>query len=156
MQDSVPIARGLFEWLDDGAHLIGSKCSKCSEVTFPASSFCPQCCRETTEKIPLSQRGRLYSFTVQRFKPPPPYRGVDPFQPYGVGVIELPEGLRVTSVLEESDPDKLQVGMEMELVIACFFLDDEGRQVASYKFKPLRGGPEVERSTNAQEERIRP
>jgi uncharacterized OB-fold protein len=133
--DRVPIAPGLFELFDDGPHLIGSRCFECGEVRFPASAFCQQCCRETTENIPLSQRGRLYSFTIQRFKPPPPYQGADPFQPYGVGMIELPEGLRVTSVLEESDPDRLRVGMEMELIITTFFKDDKGREVLGYKFK---------------------
>jgi len=155
-QHSVPIAQGLFEWLDDGAHLIGSKCLECGEVTFPTSAFCPQCCRQTTERILLSQRGRLHSFTVQRFKPPPPYKGVDPFQPYGVGVIELPEGLRVTSVLEESDPDRLRVGIEMELVIGSFFSDEEGRDVVGYKFKPLGGTPEVRTSPSVHPERLGP
>lgn len=135
--EQVPIAQGLFEQLDDRAHLIGSKCTVCGEVTFPASSFCPQCCRETTEKVPLSRRGRLHSFTVQRFKPPPPYKGREPFEPYGVGMIELPEGLRVTAVLDESDPAKLKVGLEMELIITKFFEDEEGRDVVSYKFKPI-------------------
>lgn len=136
-ENQVSIAPGLFVWLDDGAHLLGSKCAECGEVTFPASSFCPQCCRETTQKIALSRRGYLYSFTVQRFKPPPPFKGPEPFEPYGVGMIELPEGLRVTSVLEESDPDKLKVGMEMELVITKFFEDEAGRDVVAYKFKPI-------------------
>jgi uncharacterized OB-fold protein len=64
-----PIREGLFEVLEDGAHLIGSRCRECGEVTFPANAFCPQCCTETTENLPLSRRGILYSFTVQRFKP---------------------------------------------------------------------------------------
>lgn len=131
----IPIRQGLFEWFDDGAHLIGSRCRECAEVTFPTTPFCPQCCAQTTEDIPLSQRGVLYSFTVQRFRPPPPYRGPDPFVPYGVGMIELPEGLRVTAVLEENDPEKLRVGMEMALATTTFFEDQEGNEVLGYKFK---------------------
>ena len=133
----IPIKQGLFEWFEDGAHLIGSRCRECAEVTFPTNPFCPQCCAQTTEDIPLSQRGLLYSFTVQRFRPPPPYRGPDPFVPYGVGMIELPEGLRVTAVLEENDPEKLRVGMEMELTTTTFFEDQEGNDVLGYKFKPV-------------------
>lgn len=154
--DQVPIAPGLFEWLDDGAHLIGSKCFECGEVRFPASPFCPQCCRETTENISLSQRGRLYSFTVQRFRPPPPYKGPEPFEPYGVGMVELPEGLRVTSVLEESDPDRLRVGMELELMITKFFEDEEGRELVAYKFKPIGGDSKFKESERREEENVRP
>lgn len=131
----VPIRAGLFEWREGEAHLIGSWCRQCGEVTFPANPFCPQCCVETTDNISLSRRGTLYSFTIQRFKPPPPYRGPEPFVPYGVGMIELPEGLRVTAVLEENDPDRLRVGMAMELVISPFFEDEEGNEVLGYKFK---------------------
>jgi uncharacterized protein len=134
INQSVPIAPNLFEFSADGARLIGSRCVKCSEVRFPASSFCPQCCTETTENISLSQRGVLYSFTVQRFRPPPPYRGPEDFQPYGVGMIELPEGLRVTAVLDVSDVEKLKVGMEMELVVTKVFEDELGRNVLGYKF----------------------
>jgi uncharacterized OB-fold protein len=131
----VPIAPKLFEFSADGVRLMGSRCVKCGEVRFPVSDFCPQCCTETTETIPLSQRGTLYSFTVQRFRPPPPYRGPDEFKPYGVGMIELPEGLRVTAVLADEKPDCLQVGMEMELIVTKFFEDDMGRDVVSYKFR---------------------
>jgi uncharacterized OB-fold protein len=130
-----PIKEGLFDSFEDGPHLIGSRCRECEEVRFPANPFCPRCCRETTEQIPLSQRGVLYSFTIQRFKPPPPFRGAEPFAPYGVGLIELPEGVRVTSVLEESDPERLRVGMEMELLITEFF-EDQGEAVLGYKFRP--------------------
>lgn len=135
-----PILEGLFEMFDDGPHLIGGRCRECAEVTFPANPFCPRCCRQTTEKIALGRRGVLYSFTIQRFRPPPPYRGPDPFAPYGVGLIELPEGLRVTAVLEESDPERLRVGMEMGLLITKFFVDDDGNEVMGYKFKPEARG----------------
>jgi len=94
--------------------------------------------------LPLSRRGTLYSFTVQRFKPPPPYKGPEPFVPYGVGMIELPEGLRVTAVLEEGDPARLQVGMEMELVVASLFEDAEGNEVLGYKFRSVNSLPQEE------------
>jgi len=136
MKKQRPIKEGLFEIRAEGPRLVGSRCRECGEVTFPANPFCPQCCRETTETIQLSGRGALYSFTIQRFKPPPPFRGSEPFAPYGVGMIELPEGVRVTSALEESDPERLRVGMEMELLITKFFEDDEGIDVLSFKFKP--------------------
>lgn len=155
-KSEIPIAPGLFQRVDEGAYLIGSRCLECDEVSFPANTFCPQCCKETTEKIPLSQRGRLYSFTVQRFRPPPPYRGPENFDPYGVGMIELPEGLRVTSVLEQSDLTRLRVGMEMELVITKFFEDEEGREVIGYKFKPVEGDLQSEESKSSKAGTRRP
>ena len=52
-------------------------------------------------------------------------------------MIELPEGLRVTAVLEENDPARLRVGMEMEISTATFFEDQDGNEVLGYKFKPV-------------------
>ena len=134
---AVPIAPSLFEFSSEGAHLIGSRCVKCGEVTFPVNAFCPQCCTETTEPIALSQRGTLYSFTVQRFRPPPPYRGPQEFRPFGVGMIELSEGLRVTALLADNDLDALRVGMEMELIVTKLFEDEMGRDVLGYKFRAV-------------------
>ena len=130
----IPIREGLFEGSEDGPHLLGSRCRDCGEVIFPSNAFCPQCCDETMEIIKLSRRGTLYSFTVQRFRPPPPYRGPEPFVSYGVGMVELPEGLLVTSVLEESDPNRLRVGMPMELVVKARYENDDGDEVLGYGF----------------------
>ena len=126
---------GLFDWSDDGPYLLGSRCRDCGEVVFPTNPFCPKCCEETMDVIKLSRRGMLYSFTVQRYKPPPPYRGPNPFVPYGVGMVELPEGVRVTSVLEESNPDRLKVGMPMEVVVKVRYESDNGDEVLGYGFK---------------------
>src|SRR5215469_5311750 len=136
-KNRVPIREGLFEWREGEPYLIGSRCRECGEVTFPANSFCPQCCVETAEPLPLTRRGTLYSFTVQRFKPPPPYKGPEPFAPYGVGMIELPEGVRITSLLETADVDGLKVGAPMELVISELFEDESGNEVLGYKFRPV-------------------
>jgi uncharacterized OB-fold protein len=74
------------------------------------------------ERLVLSRKGRLYSFTIQRHQPPPPYRGPDPFIPYGVGEVELPEGVIIISVLTENDPEAFKIGVEMGLVIERFFI----------------------------------
>jgi len=74
---------------------------------------------------------------VQRFRPPPPYRGPEEFEPYGVGMIELPEGLRITTLLLGHDPDGFRVGMEMELIVTKLFEDEMGRDVLGYKFRAV-------------------
>ena len=137
----IPIAEGLFTWPADEPRLIGSKCSACAEVAFPAQQGCPACSANDSETIELSRRGRLWTWTVQNFVPPPPYAG-DPaeFTPYGVGYIELPEGVRVEARLTENDPDRLKIGMEMELVIERFKDDDEGRELMTFAFSPVEEG----------------
>ena len=115
-------------------HLIGSKCNTCGEVVFPKTNICPNCCKETTEELLLGPRGKLYSFTNVNFPGPGGYKGPIP---YGIGKIDLTQGSRVMSLLTEHDPDKIKVGMDMELVVEKLFDDEEGNEVIGFKFKPV-------------------
>jgi len=137
----IPIQEGLFTWPSQDPRLIGSKCKNCGEITFPAQNSCPNCCLEDVEKIQLSTKGKLWTYTVQGFYPKsPPYAGPDTpesFVPFGVGYIELPNEVKVESRLTENDPEKLKIGMDMELVIEKFKEDEEGNDVMIFAFKPV-------------------
>ena len=61
--------------------------------------------------------------------------GFDP--PYAVGYIDLPEGVRIYSMLTEADMKKLEIGMEMELVIEPIRKTSDGEEIIGYKFKPV-------------------
>jgi uncharacterized OB-fold protein len=65
--------------------------------------------------------------------PPPGYKGEIP---YGFGVVELPEGLRVITRLTESDPDHLRVDQPVHLVVEPLHVDDGGHSVLTYAFAP--------------------
>jgi uncharacterized OB-fold protein len=100
--------------------LIGSVCARCGTVTFPRQRSCPRCTSEDVQARELATRGELWSWTIQCFAPKaPPYLpgGVDEFEPYGVGYIELPGEVRVEARLTESDPDRLRIGMLMDLTL---------------------------------------
>jgi uncharacterized OB-fold protein len=88
----------------------------------------------------LSRRGRLWAWTTQHFPPPsPPYSGPSgkAFVPFGVGYVELAD-VKVETRLTESDPDRLEIGMEMELVLVPFRTDDDGNEVVTFAFRPVR------------------
>ena len=92
-------------------------------------------------KVPLSRTGKLFSFTAVRVKPPQFIGEV----PYLVGVVELPEGERIKTLLTGCDQNALAIGMEMELVIesvgrlkAPIGKLEAGTEVLGWKFKPLR------------------
>jgi uncharacterized OB-fold protein len=56
--------------------------------------------------------------------------------PFGFGVVELPEGVRVLARLTESDPSQLEAGQPMGLVVVPLHIDDEGRSVTTFAFAP--------------------
>ncbi len=89
---------------------------------------------------PLHRRGTLYTWTTQGFMPKEPYH-VDPtdepFAPYLLGYVELPEQVRVEGRLIGCDPESVHIGMEMELTLFPLRHDEAGREVMMYAFQPV-------------------
>ena len=100
----VMVRDGLFT--DGTPALLGSRCTNCGNVHFPGVDTCPYCSAEDPEPVELSTPGTLWAWTAVT-APPPGYLGEVPF---GIGVVELPEGVRVITRLTESDPAALADG----------------------------------------------
>src|SRR3954469_13186435 len=129
MSGAAPVHEGLFALGDDGrAHLLGSRCHTCGKHQFPRNVMCPYCGSDTLDDVELSNTGTVWGWTAVT-APPPGYRGE---VPYGFGVVELPEGLRVITRLIESDPSRLAFGQDVRLQIVPLHSDDEGRTVETW------------------------
>ncbi len=137
-----PIADGLFTWPGE-PRLVGGSCAVCGTTTFPRQESCPRCTGSEMRDAPLTTRGRLWTWTVQGFEPKRPYAADGPFEPYGVGYVELEtEGggsaVLVESRLTESDPEKLNIGADMDLVVVPFRTDDAGYELVTFAFRPAQ------------------
>jgi len=132
----VPIREGLFRPPSEPGekpHLLGTRCKMCGLVSFPPRAVCSRCFSEEMESIPLSTTGRLYSYTIIGYAPP----GLT--APYAIGYVDLPEGVRVFSILAGWNREGLKVGMDVELVLDKFRDDKEGKEIITYKFRPVQG-----------------
>lgn len=139
MGNKVPIAEGLFTWPSDNPALLASRCGQCGIATFPAAESCMACSGQDVSIEELPRKGTLWTWTVQQFMPKSPYHSnetPETFQPYGVGYVELPGGVRVEGRLTENDPGKLHIGMEMELLFDTYRVEANGDEVISFFFKP--------------------
>jgi uncharacterized OB-fold protein len=87
----------------------------------------------------LPRRGTLVSWTTQGFPPGPPYKGPigEKFVPFGVGLVQLDDVIRVEGRLTGNDPKKLEFGMEVELTMVPFTTDDEGNELVTFAFQPV-------------------
>ncbi|HXX90818.1 MAG TPA: OB-fold domain-containing protein [Acidimicrobiales bacterium] len=128
---TVPVAPGLFTE-GEAPHLVGARCAACGSHLFPAKPQCPYCSSDDVRETALSSRGVLWAWTAVT-APPPGYRGD---VPYGFGVVELPEGIRVLARLTVADPAALEAGQPMDLRIVPLHTDDEGRTVTTFAFAP--------------------
>jgi len=127
----VPVRDGLF--IDaETPLLVTGRCRACGHLHFPRQRICPYCSSELVEERRISGRGRLWAHTAVTAAPPG-YRGE---VPYGFGVVELEEGLRVIGRLTEAEPSALRRGQPMTLEVVPLHTDDEGRTVVTYAFAP--------------------
>ena len=137
----VPFAPDVFTWPSDQPQLIGGGCAKCAAVTFPFQPSCARCGSTEMERKLLPRRGTLWSWTTQEFLPKEPYAGGETeatFQPYGVGLVQLGDEVKVEARLTEADPEKLKFGQEVELILFPFRYDNDGdTQVLSFAFRPV-------------------
>jgi uncharacterized protein len=137
-KNKVPLIEGLFTWPSDKPQLIGSRCKKCGTYIFPKAAFCPNpdCEKkiENVEVVQLSNRGILYTWTVQVYPPSAPFK-MEPFEPFPIGMIDLPEGLRVLGMLTT---DQVEYGAEVEMTTRKLFEDDKNEYI-TWAFKPVAG-----------------
>jgi benzoylsuccinyl-CoA thiolase BbsA subunit len=110
--------------------LKGYRCKQCGQIDFPKLSLCPQCWGEDFEMVPLSRRGTLYSY-ADIYIPQP---GMEP--PYIIGYIDLPENLRIFATLE-GDVNSFNCDDEVELTVGPIRLNQDGKDIITYKFKKL-------------------
>jgi hypothetical protein len=121
--------------------LLGGRCPSCGATFFPKQwSFCrnPSCVGADLDDVELSTRGTLWSFTDNRYSPPPPFPATEPFEPYGVAAVELADEQMVVlgQVARGTDITRLALGAEMELVIEEHSEDDETVRTV-WKWKPV-------------------
>lgn len=142
MPVQVPVAPDVWEDTAEGPRLIGSRCIDCDTYAFPAQSSCQRCAGTNTERTLLSNRGTLWTWTVQGFPPKaPPFKGdANPatFKPFGVGYVELPGQVKVEARLTESDPEFLKIGMELQMVLEPITVDAAGNDVVTFAFAPVK------------------
>ncbi len=87
--------------------------------------------------VEIGPSGTLWSFTIQRFRPKPPFdgRGTETdFQPFAVGYVEFREQLIIEGRIVVEDFRMLEIGQAMVLTTEVYREDDAGGVVLTYAF----------------------
>ena len=146
MAKRYPAVDGIFTWPSDDPCLVGIRCEDCGTLTFPkfAELHRPNCRGENVGEVELSGTGTIVSYTIQRFPPPYPYiSDSDAFEPYGIGTVELPDGIQVPGQITGIDVEDIAVGMAVDMVVETLYVDEDGDEVLTWKWAPA-----VERSAS--------
>lgn len=127
------IVEGLFTD-DSPPKLIGGRDRATGRIIFP----CPEGGHH--EAVPLAREGRLWSFTIQRFRPKtPPYAGPEAFAPWIVAYVELPGQVIVEARLVDVAFEDVAIGMPVRLKPVPLNPDAPGDMLIP-AFAPV-GGP---------------
>ena len=124
------IAQHLFTE-DASPQLIGGRDHVTGRIVFP----CPP--GSDYEPWPLQREGRLWSYTIQRYRPKsPPYAGPEAFSPWAVAYVELPGETIVEARLANVAFADIAIGMPLALTFIP--LDPEANDpVMIHAFQPL-------------------
>ncbi len=116
--------------------LIGSKCENCGTHYFPVKHICKKCRRRgKVVRYKFSGLGSVYSFSLVASPP----EGFKNEAPYIIALIELEEGVRLTSqVVDWQGKAEVKIGDKVEVVFRKIQQDgDEGIIQYGFKFKPV-------------------
>lgn len=116
--------------------LEGSRCPGCGAYFYPPRHVCLACYREDLERVSLSRKGTVYTFTIGRMAPPRALVQA----PYVIAQVQLPEGVIVPTVLTGVEPEEVRIGLPVELVVEKVTTDAEGNEVMAFKFRPCQEG----------------
>lgn len=97
----------------DGKLLL-QRCGNCDVYRHPPSPTCPHCLSAAHDWVPASGRGTVYTFTVVREA----RRGWEALIPYVLAVVALEEGPRILTNLAGIEPEKVAIGMPVEVNFA--------------------------------------
>ena len=97
--------------------LVANRCVQCKEVLWPPVEVCGRCKVEAGEDwVELSQTGTVMQYTYLVYPMWDPHYGEKFANPHPNAMILLDDGVYIRHFLEETDADKLKVGMRVEAV----------------------------------------
>jgi uncharacterized OB-fold protein len=135
MATSRALEDGYFTVPEDGQEprLLGSYSPTADLHFFPRRRRCPVT-QESVVDVELSPQGTLYSWTFVVS----PWMGknrMGDLEGHGVGQVDLPEGVRVQSILR-GDMGDWEIGMPMALELYPVMQDKEGTDLLTFRFAP--------------------
>jgi uncharacterized OB-fold protein len=105
------------------------RCRNCGRWVHYPRSNCPYCLSDDLEWQEVSGNATLYTFTIARRATAPQFQDEVPQK---IAVVELDEGMRLTTTLVNVEESAIQVGMRLRPV----FEDVQGTDVTLLRYEP--------------------
>jgi len=112
-----PDSQFWWDGVNDGKLLI-QRCGACGKLRHPPRPMCPHCQSLDWDTIEASGRGTIYSFVVTHHPQVPAFD-----YPLVPALIELEEGTRLVSDVIDYAPERVQIGLPVEVTYVAY--DDD-------------------------------
>ena len=107
--------------------LLVQRCDDCSSWVFYPRSRCSSCLSDALSWIELSGRGTIFTFTITAQPTVPMFADETPQL---IAIVELEEGIRMTTTLVSDDPSSLRIGAP---VVPVFDHGDDGATLLRFR-----------------------
>ena len=104
------------------------RCDDCGTWVFYPRNRCPHCLSDALVWLQVSGRGTLYTYTVARQPTSPHFANQVPQR---LAVVELDEGIRLTTTLVDVKDEELEIGMRVEPVF-----DPVSDEITLLRYRP--------------------
>ena len=111
--------------------LFFQRCKDCDTWRHMPREMCAECGSWSWEWSPSTGRGRVYTWTVVARPMHPAFVNECPYAPV---VVEMEEGVRLVSIVEDCTPEELEIDMEVEVLY-----DDVTDEITLPKFRRVAG-----------------
>jgi uncharacterized OB-fold protein len=119
--------------------LIGVECLNCGKKYFPPRLICPECGGKEMKDYRFKGTGKVVSYSIIDVPP----KGLKYQTPYGLAIVELDEGVRVTGQLVGCNLEEIKAGMRVETTFRKIIaVNKNGVIQYGYKFRP-EGYPRI-------------
>lgn len=107
------------------------KCKACGHAQHPPRPLCGECWSADLEWITCGGKGRVFSYSVCHW---PTIAAFKDDGPYVIAIVELAEGVRLTTNIVDCPLDKVRIDLEVEPVF-----EKATDEVTLIKFRPASG-----------------
>ena len=111
--------------------LLIQRCGECGNKMYPARLYCTNCLSGNLEWVKASGKGKIYSYSVAYEYPPDRVAGFLS-TPYVVALVDLDEGVRMVTNIEDCRPEDVRIGLDVDVKFT-----DIGEGIVLPKFKLL-------------------
>lgn len=109
-----PETKPFWDACNDSKFLI-QKCRDCGKPQYHYRAFCSHCWSDAVDDVAIAGEGTVWTFSVVNRNLTPAFAS---WGRYAVGVVEVPEGVKIVTKIETDDPDSLRIGASVRLTFA--------------------------------------